>query len=611
MSAPVGVLWAKLAVDHAGFVSDLNKARSSASSIGGQIANSFDRMGRDVNKSIRSVSRDILSLRGVFNTFSLLTGVSAGGFGLLVKSTLDTAEAIEKTSQATGISTKSLQEYRFAAEQSGISMETLDAGLKNFTKTLGHARLGGGPLVEVLKKMDPELLKLVTSAGSTERALQLIWGAMDKTKSASDRAALAAAAFGKSAGVDMVTMISGGVAGLEALRAKANELGVVLDDSMIKKAAETKDKLEILSMVIKTQLSAFIGESLPTISKLTDVLTAIATSATTARKNVSMFSDAIKTLASGPAQLGARVGQYLGGRDWESTAPKAPAKPAPSPTPPPSSPPPAFAAPEKFQETRPNYQDYMSIEAERYKSATAIMQEYRTAEEKIRIEKERIAALQPQLVALTGSEAEANRIVAQAQGQVEKKYEKVSQVAVQAHATISSGLADAILQGKTFTQTINQIGQALIQLATQFAMMKAVGLGFSAMGFPIPGAAHGMVLEGGRPTPFARGGIVNSPTLFPMAGGAGLMGEAGAEAIMPLKRIGGDLGVRAELTGGGPQSIQITQQLMVTGADFGDPALVRRIMRQMADEARFGGLDALRLAGVLKDSADINDRRAR
>ena len=46
---------------------------------------------------------------------------------------------------------------------------------------------------------------------------------------------------------------------------------------------------------------------------------------------------------------------------------------------------------------------------------------------------------------------------------------------------------------------------------------------------------------------FATGGVVDSPTLFPMANGTGLMGEAGAEAIMPLKRqSNGDLGVQAE-----------------------------------------------------------------
>ncbi len=46
---------------------------------------------------------------------------------------------------------------------------------------------------------------------------------------------------------------------------------------------------------------------------------------------------------------------------------------------------------------------------------------------------------------------------------------------------------------------------------------------------------------------FASGGVVNQPTTFPMASGkTGLMGEAGAEAIMPLKRTAsGDLGIQA------------------------------------------------------------------
>jgi phage-related minor tail protein len=45
--------------------------------------------------------------------------------------------------------------------------------------------------------------------------------------------------------------------------------------------------------------------------------------------------------------------------------------------------------------------------------------------------------------------------------------------------------------------------------------------------------------------------IVNSPTLFKFAKGTGLMGEAGPEAIMPLKRDSqGNLGVRAGGAGG-------------------------------------------------------------
>ena len=64
-------------------------------------------------------------------------------------------------------------------------------------------------------------------------------------------------------------------------------------------------------------------------------------------------------------------------------------------------------------------------------------------------------------------------------------------------------------------------------------------------------SAKGNAFAGGKQLKqYAYGGIVNRPTLFPMKNGMGLMGEAGAEAIMPLKRgSDGKLGVTAQ--GGG------------------------------------------------------------
>ncbi|MBR9764663.1 MAG: phage tail tape measure protein [Rhodobacteraceae bacterium] len=56
--------------------------------------------------------------------------------------------------------------------------------------------------------------------------------------------------------------------------------------------------------------------------------------------------------------------------------------------------------------------------------------------------------------------------------------------------------------------------------------------------------------------PFAKGGVVSSPTYFPMTGGTGLMGEAGPEAIMPLSRgADGRLGVKMQ--GQGPANVVI------------------------------------------------------
>jgi len=73
------------------------------------------------------------------------------------------------------------------------------------------------------------------------------------------------------------------------------------------------------------------------------------------------------------------------------------------------------------------------------------------------------------------------------------------------------------------------------------------------------GFAKGGAFDAGLTT-FAKGGmftnsVVNSPTLFKFAKGTGMMGEAGPEAIMPLKRdSNGNLGVRA---GGGGSNVDV------------------------------------------------------
>ena len=66
------------------------------------------------------------------------------------------------------------------------------------------------------------------------------------------------------------------------------------------------------------------------------------------------------------------------------------------------------------------------------------------------------------------------------------------------------------------------------------------------------GFAEGDAFSMGATTPFAQGDVVTSATTFPMANGVGMLGEAGPEAIMPLKRLpSGRLGVEASGGAGG------------------------------------------------------------
>lgn len=67
------------------------------------------------------MAKRMFSLRGIIGTL-----VGGAGLGLLVKKSIDFADNIAKTADVAGITTKALQEYRFAADLAGVSTEQLD-----------------------------------------------------------------------------------------------------------------------------------------------------------------------------------------------------------------------------------------------------------------------------------------------------------------------------------------------------------------------------------------------------------------------------------------------------------------------------------------------------
>ena len=115
--------------------------------------------------------------------------------------------------------------------------------------------------------------------------------------------------------------------------------------------------------------------------------------------------------------------------------------------------------------------------------------------------------------------------------------------------------AGAIIHGRNLSDVMKGLVLSLSQTALS-AALKPVGNLLGNLFSNALANANGNVISAGRVTPFASGGIVNSPVLFPMRGGAGVMGEAGPEAIMPLARgADGKLGVRT--TGGGNTHVTV------------------------------------------------------
>lgn len=107
-----------------------------------------------------------------------------------------------------------------------------------------------------------------------------------------------------------------------------------------------------------------------------------------------------------------------------------------------------------------------------------------------------------------------------------------------------SAFASAVIHGRSLSDVMKGLVLSLTQTALSDALKPLGNLVGNLFG-GLFANARGNVMSDGRVMPFADGGIVNSPVLFPMRGGTGLMGEAGPEAIMPLARgPDGKLGAR-------------------------------------------------------------------
>ncbi|MBX3575849.1 MAG: phage tail tape measure protein [Rhizobiaceae bacterium] len=123
-------------------------------------------------------------------------------------------------------------------------------------------------------------------------------------------------------------------------------------------------------------------------------------------------------------------------------------------------------------------------------------------------------------------------------------------------SSFSSMLRGAVTSGNELETTLRRIGLRIADMALRQGLSPLKGmlgptLGGLRGGLPsMLGFANGGVP--GRVTPFADGGVVSTPTFFPSGRQLGLMGEAGAEAILPLARgADGKLGVAAAGGGGG------------------------------------------------------------
>lgn len=241
----------------------------------GMDAGDFNRAVRDVEGSMTRLSAKLGAVAGVAAAFGAGLVQALGGamqaVGAAFKKAIDDADAMDELAQKLGLTVEALTRIKYAAEISGVPIETLTQGVTKLSDALGDIAGGndksdpartlqalGISAMEVggqLKSMDTVLIEIAEKFASFEDSTQ--------------KTALAINLFGKS-GAQLIPFLNQGRAGIAELTAEADRLGITLSSKAAGAAGKFNESIDKIITAVGVFFKELSQNVMPTLQILAD-----------------------------------------------------------------------------------------------------------------------------------------------------------------------------------------------------------------------------------------------------------------------------------------------------------------------------------------------------
>ena len=562
--------------------------------------NNIKRLGNSM-QGVEGKAKNLgMAVRGVGAAFKGLLAVAAvGGIAALGKSLLDSADAFGKLSVRTGIAAGTLMAYVNAGKLADVSQSEIETGLRKLAQTQVEAAEGVKTYADAYGKLGISVKKADGSLKPSDKLLGEIADKFAQLPDGPEKAAVAMDIFGRS-GAKLITLLNGGSESLEKFSVNVSdnfaknaelfndqiaeigikfaEVGAVLLDAMLpalnavalgfKTFLENVTNnlpviLEAFGFMTKAAIlfgSAMVGvaagkaftaliTNLNTVVKITRTLFNLEKARLVIQQGIIALQAASASLGKG-GKIGAVLGvgagaaaiagsQQLIGELFKSIEERFAGLGA------------GGAGTGLGAVTLPGLQFAPTVtggttgagDGSKIKYLPEMSGEDFAAmiEEELRLQEEIESVLEGQGAVMAMKLNQQDEMNSKA-AQLKQRFEDIKTTIKEG---LVNGLTDAIVQGKSLASVMSSLLKQAASLFINFGLRSILPF------------AKGGVLQNGQVTPFAYGGVVNKPTLFPMANGMGLMGEAGPEGILPLRRgRSGRLGVEA--SGSGATTVNVS-----------------------------------------------------
>jgi hypothetical protein len=567
--------------------------------------NNIKRLGNSMQGVEGKAKNLAMAVRGVGSAFKALFAAAAvAGFAAYVKGAINTADAFGKLSTRTGIAADKLQAYVNAGKLADVSQSEIENGLRKLAQTQAEAAEGVKTYSEAYAKLGVAVKK---ADGSLKPSDQLLGEIADKFKdlpNGPEKAAVAMDIFGRS-GAKLITLLNGGTEALERFNYETSE-------NFAQNAEFFNDQIQMLAFQFdgfRQQLADFLLPTLNSIilafseilssendmtgmfQALDVVIKGTAVSIAATAMGIVEIVEGVKSLAKilgslamedfgGAFQAGQEFFTGVGGRfdfnkqimDMLTGRVEAPATPNK-----------AFTPLQTIQLRGGGTSNTLDQATE--KTAT------KTKEMSVDLAIF-LADLEASVAAAEQLEAEqfaAGAAIAEQLNQQDKLNESTNKYKItleQVRDTLANQMTSAIEGLIDGTKTLGESLSGLLRTFGSMFLRSGMGSLFENI-FP---SAKGNVFAQNGIVPYAKGGYIGRPTMA-------LMGEAGPEAVLPLRRgRGGRLGV--ETSGGGVGSVTVNVDATGSAVE-GDDAQATQLGKMLGVAVQAELLKQKRPGGLL------------
>jgi len=510
------------------------------------LINSIKQSESAIDKMSSSVKKLGVMIGTAFAFDSIVSGVN---------NVVNSIDNLNHTADKLGIATQALEQLRYAADLSGINNDEFDNSLQRMVRRIAEAKQGAGEAKGALIELG---LSAQTLGNMTpDQQLLTLADALKGVKEHSDKVRIAFKLF-DTEGVKMLNMLDGGRSTIQGYMNDLSNMGLVTDDQ-IQKNDDFKGALTKVEYFMKSVENRIVGGLMPQLTNLLDgwadnvlgsesfaksvaIVTAVLKGAI---GMVGAFTKSLQLSANGWKLAGAKLDKFLFkmgqgqlkshkvrnariGGELDANYQKA-----------------LKAVSATAESMKLDVGNYIAEVEEMFsKIGTVEIKDIEVPSEPTPAAKTNALKLGEKIGKATSSGIKRNINTGVT--------EKVDEMA-QSFEGSFNGFFDSLMSGTqswgdSFKQMIKEITMQLLRMQlTNSVSSKGGGLLSGLFGNLFKSNVDFLGL-------FANGGVVGSPTALATPSGLAIAGEAGAEAIMPLTKVNGKLGVKAV---GGSSNVQV------------------------------------------------------